>query len=654
MHDGHPPESRTRHSRRRRASAVMVLAGLLVSTFTAPASATPAGTSQAGTFQADTSQADTFQAGTTAGTAPFVDEQVLYKQGDFGYGCFRIPAVVRATNGMLLAFAEGRVKDCGDDEDIDLVLRRSADGGRTWGPLQVVSEGNGTTHGNPVPIVDERTGRVVLVSTHNGAEPCPNGCDRDPWVQFSDDHGATWSAAREMTEGKRPGWNFWYATGPMHGIQLKRGPHAGRLVVGANFESWDRVGEHVYGTHLLYSDDSGVSWNIGAETSRDDGTVIAQEVTVVELTDGRIYASARERGTDEGSRAYATSSDGGETWDAPFRTMPALAMTDVQASLLRFSDERVLFSSPMHPGAREAMGIRSSYDEGRSFETWNEGKVFYWGPSAYSDMVRLDGDEAALMYEAGTITPYEQIRFARFNEAYLETPNGTPPGIPEPPAPGPTTPDGSPYRNKAYVRGGAQTTDGKFGDGLALDRVDDRVELAFNDSVDLGARDFTLTSWIRYSDKAGAHAILWFYRVNRGTNPPALWLRAEPASNRIRAVLSVDRFNVTVQSPSAYNDGQWHFVALQRVRGELRLLVDGAQVSSAAAPAGSLTLGKEFGLGGVHIGQRMDGVDRFHGTLDEVRVYRRALTGAELDLIRLRNLPIGGQLGLRLPFDQVG
>ncbi|MFG1684371.1 exo-alpha-sialidase [Nonomuraea sp. NPDC049269] len=640
MHDGHPPESRTgRRSRRRRAGAVVVLAGLLVSMFGAPASAAPA---------------ETFEAGATADAAPFVDEQVLYKQGDFGYGCFRIPAVVRATNGMLLAFAEGRVKDCGDDEDIDLVVRRSADGGRTWGPLQVISEGNGTTHGNPVPIVDERTGRVVLVSTHNGGEPCPNGCDRDPWVQFSDDHGATWSAAREMTEGKRPEWNFWYATGPMHGIQLKLGPHAGRLVVGASFESWDRVGKHVYGTHLLYSDDSGVTWNIGAETSRDDGTVIAQEVTVIELTDGRIYASARERGTDEGSRAYATSSDAGQTWDAPFRTKPALATTDIQASLLRFSDGRILFSSPMHPGAREAMGIRSSYDEGRRFETWNEGKVFSWGPSAYSDMVRLDGDEAALMYEAGNITPYEQIRFARFNEAYLDTPNGTPPGIPGPPAPGPTTPDQSPYRNKAYVRGGAQTTDGRFGTGLALDRVDDRVEVAFNDSIDLGAKDFTLTSWIRYSEQTGAHTILWFHRVNRGTNPPALWLRAEPASNRIRAVLSVDRFNVTVQSPSAYNDGQWHFVALQRVRGELRLLVDGVQVSSAAAPAGSVTLGKEFGLEGIHVGQRLDGVDRFRGTLDEVRVYRRAVTDAELDLIRQRNLPIGGRLGLRLPFDHVG
>ncbi|MGW4968070.1 exo-alpha-sialidase [Nonomuraea sp. NPDC004186] len=621
-----------------------MLAGLLVSAFGGPATAAPAPAP---------APAETFEAGATAEAAPFVDEQVLYKQGDFGYGCFRIPAVVRATNGMLLAFAEGRVKDCGDDEDIDLVVRRSADSGRTWGPLQVISEGNGTTHGNPVPIVDERTGRIVLVSTHNGPEPCPNGCDRDPWVQFSDDHGATWSAAREMTEGKRPEWNFWYATGPMHGIQLKRGPHAGRLVVGASFESWDRVGKHVYGTHLLYSDDSGATWNIGAETSRDDGTVIAQEVTVIELTDGRIYASARERGTDEGSRAYATSSDSGQTWDTPFRTMPALATTDVQASLLRFSDGRILFSSPMHPGAREAMGIRSSYDEGRRFETWDEGKVFYWGPTAYSDMVHLDGDEAALMYEAGTITPYEQIRFARFNEAYLETPNGTPPGIPGPPAPGPTTPDKSPYRNQAYVRGGAQTTDGRFGNGLALDRVDDRVEVPFNDSIDLGAKDFTLTSWIRYSEQTGSHAILWFHRVNRGTNPPALWLRAEPASNRIRAVLSVGRFNVTVQSPSAYNDGQWHFVVLQRVRGELRLLVDGVQVSSAAAPPGSLTLGKEFGLEGIHIGQRLDGVDRFRGSLDEVRVYRRAVTDAELDLIRQRNLPVGGQLGLRLPFDHV-
>ena len=382
-----------------------------------------------------------------ASTAPFVDDSVLFQQKTEGYSCFRIPAVVHATNGDVLAFAEGRVADCGDDGDIDIVLRRSTDGGKTWGPLQVVSDGNGSTHGNPVPIVDRKTGRIVLVTTHNGPEPCTNGCDRDPYVQTSDDFGGTWTAPRELTDAKLPSWNFWYATGPMHGIQLEHGPHAGRLIVGASFETYDGVGPHVYGTHLLFSDDAGETWHIGATTSRDDGSVIAQEVTVAELTDGRIYALARERGTDPGNRAYAISSDGGDSFDAPFRTIPKLVMPDVQGSLLRFSARnegdrrnRILFSAPAHPAAREVMTVRSSYDEARSFGTWQQGKVFYWGPSAYSDMVRLDGDEAGLLYEAGVANPYESIRWARFNEAYLSTPNGTPPGIPGPPAPGPLTP----------------------------------------------------------------------------------------------------------------------------------------------------------------------------------------------------------------------
>ncbi|GAA2070089.1 sialidase family protein [Actinomadura alba] len=626
------PPGRRRGARR---WIALTLAAVLTGALAAPAAAEPA-----------------------PAAAPFVDEQVLFKQKDFGYACFRIPAVVRATNGMVLAFAEGRVKDCGDDEDIDLVLRRSSDGGRTWGPLQLVSEGNGSTHGNPVPIVDRRTGRVALVSTHNGPAPCPNGCDRDPYVQVSDDHGATWSAPREMTEGKRPEWNFWYATGPMHGIQLTRGPHAGRLVVGASHETYDGVGPHVYGTHLLYSDDGGLTWNIGATTSFDDGTIIAQEVTVTELTDGRVYALARERGTDPGHRAYATSSDGGATFDKPFRIID-LPMADVQASTLRLRatnegdpNNRILLSSPAHPVAREVMSVRSSYDEGRTWQPWEKGKVFWWGPTAYSDMVELDGDEIGLYYEAGVATPYESIRWARFNEAYLATPNGTPPGVPGPPAPGPKTPDASPNRNPAYVRGGAGTVPGRFGNGLSLDRVDDRVEVPFDESIDLGGDDFTMMTWFRYSATTGAHSLLWGYRVGTGTTP-AVWLRAEPVSNRIRALIMVDRFNVSVQSAGSYNDGQWHHVVLQRADGQFVLRVDGAVVASAAVPPGSVTEGKEFGVQGIHVGQRLDGVDRFLGTLDEVRVYKRALSSEELGLIESRNLPIGGRLGLRLPLDTV-
>jgi hypothetical protein len=580
------------------------------------------------------------------GAAPFVDDSVLFQQKTEGYSCFRIPAVVHAANGVVLAFAEGRVADCGDDGDNDIVLKRSSDGGKTWGPLQVVSDGNGSTHGNPVPIVDNRTGRIVLITTHNGPAPCTNGCDRDPYVQTSDDTGATWTAPRELTDAKLPSWNFWYA--------------AGRLIVGATYESYDGVGKHVYGGHLIYSDDSGETWHIGATMSRDDGKVIVGEITVVELTDGRIYASARERGTDPGNRAYAISSDGGATFDAPFKTIPQLVVPDVQGSLLRFSARnegdqrnRILFSSPAHPAAREVMTVRSSYDEARSFGTWQQGKVFYWGLSAYSDMVRLDGDQAGLLYEAGVASPYETIRWARFNEAYLSTPNGTPPGIPGPPTPGPRTADVGPAHNPAYVRGGAAVAEGKFGNGLAMDGVDDYVEVPFDRSIDLGADDFTMMTWIKYGATTGSHAILWAYRTGSGTTPQ-VWLRAEPESNRIRALLAVDRYNITVQSTSAYNDDQWHHVVLQRANGKLRLVIDGTEVGSATAPAGSVTAGKEFGVQGIHVGQRVDGANRFQGTLDEVRVYRRALTDDELTQIRETNKPIRSQLGLDLPFTAIG
>jgi sialidase-1 len=200
------------------------------------------------------------------------------------------------------------------------------------------------------------------------------------------------------------------------------------------------------------------------------------------------------------------------------------------------------------------------------------------------------------------------------------------------------TPDVGPAHNPAHVRGGATVALGKFGTGLALDGVDDRVEVPFDRSIDLGADDFTLMTWIKYGDTTGSHAILLAYRTGSGTTPQ-VWLRAEPEGKRIRALLAVDRFNITVQSASAYNDDQWHHVVLQRANGKLRLLVDGVEVGSATAPPGSVTAGKEFGVQGIHVGQRVDGVNRFHGTVDEVRVYRRALSDAELDQIRLTNKP---------------
>ncbi|GIH14897.1 sialidase family protein [Rugosimonospora africana] len=597
--------------------------------------------------------------GTAYAAEPYHEETAVFTANTEGHFCYRIPAIVKAANGDLLAFAEGRVDNCNDRGNIDLVLKRSHDGGRTWGPLQIVSRGNGDTHGNPMPVVDERTGRVVLFTTHN---PGTGTGGRVPYLQVSDDNGATWTAPREMTELLRPEWTSWYATGPGHAIQLTRGPHAGRLVISANHEG----GTPSPGILLAYSDDDGNTWQMGADGGGATPDIAVNESSLVELTDGRIYVNVREGGTALGTRAYAISSDGGESYDAPFQMVPELTMPVVQGSMVRLdatdqgdAGNRILFAGPANPGKREALTIRSSFDEAQSWQTWQQGKVISWGPGGYSDLVKIgndpvEGPVAGVLYEGGTVALYEVIEFVRFNEAYLDTPNGTPPNLPPPPAPGPTTPDASPrYDNTAYVRGGATLTDGRFGDGLAFDGVDDRVEVPYNSDVDLGDGDFTIMTWFRYSATTGQHTLWWFYQW--GTGAAQIWLRAYPVNNRIQAVVGTGQGDANITIQGAYNDGLWHHVAMRRTATRVQVLIDGATVADVAAPRGSVTTGKEFGIQSIILGQRIDqtNVDPFHGTLDEFRVYGRALSDEELREIRQHNVPIAGQLRLRLPFTTI-
>ncbi|GAA2116417.1 sialidase family protein [Streptomyces synnematoformans] len=581
--------------------------------------------------------------------APEFREEVLYQGGTGGYSCYRIPAVVEAADGTLLAFAEGRVDSCSDKGDIDIVLRRSTDGGDTWTASQVVLSGDGDTRGNPAPVVDRESGRISLLSTHN---PGADDTRRTPYLQHSTDNGRTWTPARSMAaELSRPEWDRWYATGPGHGLQLATGEHAGRLLVGGNHQGLDGR----QGAHLVYSDDGGLNWKLGADDTR--GTqppdVKPQELSLFEREDGSVYAAARdERGTDPGNRAAAVSSDGGVTWDAPFEITPSLVSPVVQGATLRHGDE-VLASLPAHPADRKVMSVRASHDDGRTWEPWQEGRVIHWGPTAYSDMVELAEDRVGLLYEAGTASPYETIRWARFNDAFLDQPQEDPPPQPAP-APGATTPDVSRSDNTAYVRGSSVLRPGRFGNSLYLDNADDhvdaRVEVPWNDSLDVGDGDFTWTGWFKYGRTNGAHAIMWAYGV--GGNAPSVWLRAEPERDRIIARMQMEQAAVSVQTTGAYNDNAFHFVTLQRAGGKLTLSVDGTAFA-ADAPPGSPTAGKEFGIGGIDIGQRLDGANRFHGYLDDMRVYDRALSPGELRGVRNGNADVPRGQRLRLPLDTV-
>src|SRR5579885_941079 len=158
------------------------------------------------------------------------EQKPVFVAGKDGYHTYRIPSLLVTKKGTLLAFCEGRKSSSSDSGDIDLLLRRSFDGGKTWGKTQVVWDDGANTCGNPCPVLDARTGTVWLLLTHNlGSDTEAQIVSRTGkgtrtvWVTRSDDDGATWARPVEITRAvKRPDWT-WYATGPGVGIQTKSG-----------------------------------------------------------------------------------------------------------------------------------------------------------------------------------------------------------------------------------------------------------------------------------------------------------------------------------------------------------------------------------------------------------------------------------------------
>ncbi|WP_399470484.1 exo-alpha-sialidase [Streptomyces venezuelae] len=406
------------------AAAVVVAAGLLVAGLTEPSGRGEPAPGRAGPG-----------AGCTT--------SVPFTAGAGGYAGYRIPAVVRTPAGTVLAFAEGRAAGGGDSGAIDIVVRRSEDGGCTWEPQRIAADGRGDTRGNPAPVVDPRTGDVVLVSSFNGAEATesrilagqvPAARGRRVFVQRSADDGRTFSAPREITaQVKRPGWR-WYATGPGHAVALRHGPHAGRLVVPANHSAAPPEGSadtgrepRYYGAHALYSDDGGRSWRLGFVDDTYDGQVNANESAVAELPDGRLYFSARDQlGNGPGNRADTTSGDGGLSIERPFAPQPALdAVPVVQGSLLYVGGPggTLLFSAPSVPDARVAPALWSSRDGGLTF---TRTLTVSGRKGAYSDLVQLDGETIGLLHETGTKSPYETLEFRRVPLAAVTGPGGGP------------------------------------------------------------------------------------------------------------------------------------------------------------------------------------------------------------------------------------
>lgn len=334
----------------------------------------------------------------------------LFKSGTEAYACFRIPAIVTTTEGTLLAFAEGRKNGCSDTGNIDLVMKRSTDNGRTWSHLKVIWDDGENVCGNPAPVVDESTGTILLLSTWNlGSDherDIIKGTSKDSrrvFVLRSENDGKKWSVPEEISSSvKEEDWT-WYATGPCHGIQIIKGPHKGRLLIPCDHIE---AGTKKYYSHSIYSDDHGRSWKLGGSTPQDQ----VNECTAAELPDGRVMLNMRNYDRSQKSRKVSLSEDGGVTW-SDVRSDQTLIEPICQASLLSVfkresGDHALLFLNPAHEDKRENMTLRISRDEGT---TWAYSMVLFEGPSAYSDLTLLSNGNLGCFYEAGVSNPYQGI-----------------------------------------------------------------------------------------------------------------------------------------------------------------------------------------------------------------------------------------------------
>lgn len=312
-----------------------------------------------------------------------VPETVLFATPEDGsVACYRIPALEQIP-GMLFAAIDERVPSCADlrgNRDINILLRRSKDGGRTWGPAErILDLPEGVSVSDPSFIVDQERGRVFSLANlmdHDGAP----GRYRFV-VTHSTDAGHTWSPMRDITdEVTPPEWadDFMFVTSG-HGTQAPDGTLLHTVV---NLQR---------GTFVLMSRDRGQTWSLAPTP-----VAPADESKIVVLADSTWMVNSRV--SDAGFRWVHTSRDEGLSWES--RPDPALTDPAVNASLIRAGDALV-FVNANHPSERRNLSWRISTDQGW---TWSFATPIHEGSAAYVSAITLRGGAMGVFYERADYT----------------------------------------------------------------------------------------------------------------------------------------------------------------------------------------------------------------------------------------------------------
>lgn len=323
-----------------------------------------------------------------------IERSLVYCPGDFNSKYYRIPAIVTAKDGSIVTVADKRINSMKDlPGKIDVVSRRSTDGGRTWSPYVTVAANDSIGGcGDPALVVDNNTGDILTIYNHgNGlwSKTPPQIC-----ISRSKDNGQTWSDAININPQI-------FATGSKdselikcasafatsgRATQLDNGRIIFALVV-------REKGNDYFPVYAVYSDDGGYNWKVSQAPATDNG----DESKIVQLADGSLIMSIRNRfGT---LRKFSYSYDNGETWSGP---VPIEDLTDPRCNgdIIRYTTpegkDYLLQSLPGSPTSRDDVTIFVSEDNGK---TWPIRKDVVTSPSAYSSMTILPDNSIGILTE---------------------------------------------------------------------------------------------------------------------------------------------------------------------------------------------------------------------------------------------------------------
>jgi sialidase-1 len=355
----------------------------------------------------------------------------VFISGTEGHKSYRIPAIISLPNGELLAFAEGRVKGAGDFGDINIVLKRSSDKGKTWSALQYVAEFDTLQAGNPAPVVDLTDpkfprGRIFLFyntgNNHEGEVRKGKGF-KQVWYKTSVDGGQTWSNANDITTQVHrpkqsqinPAYNFsqdWrtYANTPGHAMQFQTGKYKGRIFIAANHSAGDPQKQATdYDAHGFYTDDHGKTFHLGASLDVPG----SNESMATELSKGRLMMNSRNQKGDIRQRIVSISNDGGATWDTSFfdKNLPDPVCQGSILTIGKKGKKNILaFCNAADEKRRDNLTLRISVDDGKA---WTKNFIIDKDENtrdnaAYSDIIKLSSSEIGVLYEKDN---YSKILF---------------------------------------------------------------------------------------------------------------------------------------------------------------------------------------------------------------------------------------------------